>query len=157
MKIIFKILFLFALLFIISCKKYPDGPLLSLHSKEHRIAGSNNKKWDVSYFSINGYDSTSYLKNQSGYGKYQFEREKDGRAVFVCLSTDLVYGIGGYWKFSNHKNNIQVNAHSLNAMHFNLGPYAADDQSWVIQRLTETDLWLKCTYNNKEYFVKFIN
>ena len=62
----------------VSCKKYPDGPWLSLHSKEVRLC----KSWDVSYFSINGYDSTPYLKNQPFYGKYRFERRKDDHSLF---------------------------------------------------------------------------
>ena len=62
-----------AVIFIVSCKKYPDGPLISFRSKEYRITW----QWSVVYFSINGYDSTSYLQAQPGYGNHYFSLKKD--------------------------------------------------------------------------------
>ena len=147
-----------ALLFIViafitssSCKKYPDGPLLSLHSKEHRIVGT----WIVDYYSINGYDSTSYLQGQPYYGKYIFYKRKpdgDDYAEFVLLDNNNIYVSDGHWFFTNNKKNIDIDQSPLTQFYMN--PYIARAISWEIRRLTVSDLWLKTTYNGKEYFMK---
>ena len=65
-----KILLLFiTIVLLYGCKKYPDGPAISLLSKESRITG----EWDVEYFSVNGYDSTEYLKSKLAKTKHMEE------------------------------------------------------------------------------------
>jgi hypothetical protein len=145
-----------------SCKKYPDGPLLSLHTKAHRVDG----RWNLDYLSINGYDSTSEFKNHRYYGFYQFIKEKEGRTEFNYYSygsygidTNYWYAIGGEWAFDDHKNNIRISGIFNGGQpwrHFNLGIFNESQATlWQIQRLTEKDMWLKGTYpDGREYFVK---
>ena len=108
MKTIKQFLFLFiAVIFIcsIACKKYPDGPLLNIYTKQHRIAGSG----DVEYISVNGYDYTNYLKSQLLYGKYKFWAGKGDRldgGEFVYTSNDNNYISGGDWQFINNKKQL---------------------------------------------------
>jgi hypothetical protein len=142
----------FAFILTASCKKYPDGPLLSLRTKEHRVVGD----WNVEYFSINGYDSTAYLKGQLYYGYYSFSKENEGRAGYTYNSYNHQYGAGGQWYFDNGKRILRIDSGSESAgKHFNLGAFAADKVSWVIRRLTEKEMWLKANYTDgREYFVK---
>jgi hypothetical protein len=154
MKNIFRnlILFTIASAFILtaSCKKYPDGPLLSLQTKAHRIVGL----WDVEYFSINGYDSTSYLKRQPFYGMYSFTN-KDHSLYCYYKASDDDYYLYGHWKFAANKKDISIffNFHSYPE---HLGPYRAESATWEIRRLTEKEMWLKTNYSDgREYFLKF--
>src|SRR5688572_21953831 len=60
-----KILFLLLLpllLVPVSCKKYPEGPLLSLRSKKARLTG----EWMLEKILRNGNDSTAYYKAYLG-------------------------------------------------------------------------------------------
>lgn len=67
------------MLFLSSCKKYPDGPLLSLRTRTHRLVGT----WEVESYIVYGIDSTGYLKSSSFYGTYQIEPEENGIGIFV--------------------------------------------------------------------------
>jgi hypothetical protein len=142
-----------ALVTISSCKKYPDGPLLSLHSKEKRIAGSDYKTWDVVYYSINGLDSTSYLQAQPYYGKFGFysKNAKDPNYFYTSGC-----GTSGKWKLTNNKKDLYIyqRQRCTSVPQFNMTPYFADEVTWEIRRLTDDDLWLKTTYNSKEYLMK---
>lgn len=143
----------FAFIVIASCKKYPDGPLINLESKKKRIC----QNWDIEYFSINGFDSTAYLRTQPYYGKYCIYDGKDMGLQFTyenSFNSSLNYNSGGDCKFVNNSKSIYF--------HFRIytqpnacGPYRANDVTWEIRRLTSSDLWLKTNYVGKEYFVKF--
>lgn len=149
------ILFFIAFILIItaSCKKYPDGPLLSLRTKEHRVIG----EWYVEYFSVNGNDSTANLKSQPTYGTYIFKKEK-GRTQFYYISNSRLYNAVGIWGFENHKSNIyiEMNHASHPWSYFNLVIFNSSQNTlWQIQRLTEKEMWLKGTYpDGREYFIK---
>jgi len=155
MKKIFRnfILLTIAFSFILteSCKKYPDGPLISLHTKAHRIIGT----WDVEYFSINGHDSTSYLKNQPFYAMYSFDNTNHNQDCFY-QSSSYDYYLYGHWKLEHNKENLSVFFSLSNKLKDHLGPYRAERAIWKIRRLTEKEMWLKNMYSDgREYFVKF--
>lgn len=138
-----------ALVTISSCKKYPEGPLISFHSKEHRVVGT----WIVDYYSINGYDSTGYLQAQPYYGKYIFNKQKgDVSADFTLISNNNIYFSGGSWRFTNKKKDLNIQ--QFPPYQFYTNPYIASVVTWEIRRLTDADLWLKTNYNGKEYFMK---
>jgi hypothetical protein len=141
-------LFCLAAMFLTGCKKYPDGPLLNLIPKESRI----DAQWDVEYFSIDGYDSTAYLKSKPFYAGYSFTVNDH----FASYAAGYPYNKTGTWELQNKKNDLYVHF----AVYFGLpdvsvGPYGANDVVWEIRRLQERKLWLKTTYNNKVYYVKF--
>jgi len=140
-----------------ACKKYPDGPLLSFETKMNRIAGIETKQWNVDYYSINGYDSTAYLQAQPYYGQYSFYSKKSKNPNgFFFSSNNSTDAASGDWKFVNNKEdlNILLTFHSPSFLQFNTNPYIGRDVTWKIRRLTDSDLWLKTTYNGKEYFMK---
>ena len=145
------LLTVFAFVLTASCKKYPDGPLLSLYTRQHRVVGY----WDVEYFSINGNDSTSYLKSNSLYGKYDFGKSQNGRADFLYYNNAHTYSAEGYWAFDNDDQYIKIDITHA-SQHLNIGPFGSESCRWTIQRLKEKELWLKINYTDgKEYFVKF--
>jgi len=145
-------LFALSLLLINSCKKYEDGPLLSLHTKKHRIMGT----WDVEYFSINNFDSTSYLKGQPFYGMYSFGKgDLWGNPGPAGYQSETSY-LSGNWRFEEKKEAIHITFNSyLSSDNRRVGPYRADDVIWDIRRLTEKELWLATSFNGKDYLVKF--
>jgi hypothetical protein len=152
-----KIIFFFiAIVFIATaaCKKYPDGGLSTY--AEGRICHT----WNVSSFTVNGYDSTAYLKSQPFYGTYTFETPKgDNNGVFNYQSANYNYYGEGYWEFSNNKKSIGI--YCVYSSGGNIGPYRAQYITWDIMRLKgnellkNNELWLQTTYNGKVYFVKF--
>ena len=156
MRILKKYAFLFiGIIFLISssCKKYPDGPALSIETKAYRIAGRVSKTWNIEYFSINGNDSTIYFKSPY-YGKYQFHRKRDGKANFAFISNHPDV-FDGSWDFANSKNDIAFTLASSNVNPKNImPPNNTFIILWDIQRLTEKDLWLETTYNGREYYMK---
>lgn len=149
------ILFSIASAFILtgSCKKYPDGPLLNFQSKLKRLVGV----WDVEYFEINGYDSTSYLKSKPYYGMYRFIKEPGEVNYYFNYENDNGYLNSGNWGFHNKKNDVQVGLTPLTQFLDHLGPYrACENIMWEIRKLTEKELWLKTTYKDgRTYLVKF--
>jgi hypothetical protein len=136
-----------------SCKKYPDGPLVSIETKEKRIVGV----WDVEYFEINGYDSNSYLKNKPFYGMYTLsEKEKGEVAQAGYEASDDKYDEGGWWELRNKKSYIFISLGNTLYPESKLGPYRASDVLWEIRRLTDKQLWLKTTYlDGRTYLLKF--
>jgi hypothetical protein len=141
----------FVLLLTGSCKKYPDGPLLSLHTKKQRLGGI----WDVEYFSINGFDSTAYLKNQFFYGMYDFDVNHDSHDCYY-RSTSLGYSLYGGWDFLNNNKDLKIGFVIDSSHKEQIGPYRSENVIWEIRRLSEKQLWLKTAYSDgREYFVKF--
>jgi hypothetical protein len=134
-----------------SCKKYPDGPLLSLWTKEHRIVGT----WDVEYFSINGHDSTEYLKSKPFYGMYSFDNRNNSNYCYYNSSNEN-YHLYGWWQLENDKKNITIDFNIDSVYTEQMGPYRAKSSSWEIRRLAEKEMWLKTNYSDgKEYYIKF--
>ncbi len=157
MKILKQSILLFTSIIFITvaaCKKYPDGPLISFHSKEKRVVG----EWLVDYYSINGYDSTSYLQAKPYYGKYSLHAPRgDNSPAFDLVSNNGTYCTFGNWRFTNNKKNLFVSQQdgcNSSISEFNANPFVASNVTWEIRRLTEKDLWFKTTYNGKEYFMK---
>ncbi|MCX6295116.1 MAG: hypothetical protein NTX97_03445 [Bacteroidetes bacterium] len=139
-------------IFFSGCKKYPDGPLFSIYSPQVRILG----EWDVNYFSVNGFDSTSYLKAQPFYARYYIRSSKldNYSTFFALLNPGTGYNGQGYWMFLENKTKIYFHL-DLIYVPGNIGPYCANDITWKIRRLKKDELWLETEYLNKVYFVKF--
>lgn len=151
----------FAILLFTTCKKYEEGPCISLYSKVHRVVGT----WTVESFFINGVDSTNYLQQQPLFGTYSFSKESSGSSStsFVYNSngnkgsdTSRYYTAEGKWSFKANKNNlfIEVNFNSPANKHFNIGPFGSTTCEWEIKRLKEKEMWLYALYNGREFYLK---
>lgn len=95
MKRIISILFvvaIFATVALEGCKKYPEGPAISLRTKTARVAG----KWAIEKVIVNGTDSPY------DYSDISIEFTKDGKTTYTWGS--LSYS--GEWKFNDDKTKI---------------------------------------------------
>ncbi|HET6992767.1 MAG TPA: hypothetical protein VFJ43_15645, partial [Bacteroidia bacterium] len=77
-----------------ACKKYPDGPILSFHSRTERVANT----WKVDNYKVNDVDYTSLVSD------YVETYTKDGNYSF---SWGNVAGTGK-WEFQNNDAEIRI-------------------------------------------------
>lgn len=105
-----------SILLTVSCKKYPDGPLLSLRTRSERLANT----WKIDNYKINGNDYTSlipsYTETFTKKGSYNYSWS--------------VFEGSGTWSFQNHDKEVKLNGN--------------DDQSsrtLYILKLEERTLW----------------
>jgi len=113
----------FAVLFLVSCGKYEDGPGFSLRSKSSRIAGS----WTVEKYTSDGVDYTSDLAGLT----FAFTKSGSYTETYVYLgqtSTDT-----GTWALTSNDEDLTVT-------------YADGSiESYKILRLTDSEFWFSQT------------
>lgn len=103
---------------LMGCKKYPEGPALSLRSKTARVANT----WKIESYTINGVDNTSALKNIN----YTETYDKDGN-----YSYNSSLGTGsGKWEFQSGKEQIKRS-----------GVSGQSSETLFILRLKEREFW----------------
>ena len=109
-----------------SCKKYEDGPSLSLRSKKARIANT----WQIESATDNGNDVSA------DYDDYTLELTKSGGAT---LSVNYVFGgsnfqisTSGTWDLINDKEDLRLDFDEDDS-----------DVTYRILRLKEKELWLR--------------
>ena len=99
-----------------SCKKYQDGPMLSLRSRTERVANT----WKVDNYKINGNDYTSLVAG------YTETYTKDGNYYYSWGSLDGT----GKWAFQNNDKEIKLT-----------GINNQSSQTLFIQKLEEKQFW----------------
>lgn len=112
------LLSLFALISLItfdSCKKYPDGPMLSLRTKTERVSNI----WKVEKCTKNGADITASKADRT------YEFRKDGTFIYTSGSKTEQ----GTWAFVNKKEQLDVKT--------------SDPFKWDILRLKEKEMWVR--------------
>lgn len=125
------------ILSLFSCKKYPDGPLLSLKSKEKRIM----RTWVLDKYYRNGSDETGTIhitsltetfSNNKAYSRSY--TDKNGK-----LQID-----DGQWSFDSKKETVDLSGPSS----IDLSPNTSSVSSsrLYIQRLTSEEFWY--SYDN---------
>lgn len=109
-----------------SCKKYEDGPTLSLRTKKSRITG----EWEVVRIGTQSFP----------YGGYSLEMEfdKDGDLEFKYSYGSYSYSYNGEWEFSGDKEELEI---------------TIDNQVTKLEilRLTNKELWLENPNSNEEW------
>lgn len=125
-------LVLFAALIVAACKKYEDGPAISLRSKKKRVEGiwKIDKKFDAQ-------EEQLQLTSDDLKVRWEFE-DTIYREVFSGTTQ-----ISGTWEFTESKERILVNYEDTT------GKYTRD---YRILRLTNSDLWLKFEDSTEIYF-----
>ncbi len=98
------------------CKKYPDGPALSLRTRTARVANT----WKVDNYKINGNDYTSLV---SGYTE---TFSKEGAYSYSWGNTAGT----GTWAFQNEDQEIRLT-----------GVSNQDSYTLVILKLEEKEFW----------------
>jgi hypothetical protein len=84
----------FTLFMFTACKKYEDGPFISLRSKMSRVENT----WRVESYTVNGVDSTATLVNIN----YTETYEKSGAFSYASTTGHSM----GSWDFLLEKNDI---------------------------------------------------
>ncbi len=113
---------IFAFILIIAasltgCKKYENGPVISLRSKTERVSNT----WKVESYTINGSDYTSILNNIN----YTETYTKDGKYSY----SSSLGSSSGTWEFQSNKMQIKRSGASGQATDLN------------ILRLKEKEFW----------------
>ena len=105
-------------LFLTSCKKYPDGPAISLRSRAERVSNA----WKVESVTLNGNDITSSFTSIN----YTENYDKDGNYSY---SSSIGNG-SGKWAFENNDEQIKRS-----------GVSGQSSISMTILRLKENSFW----------------
>lgn len=100
----------------VGCKKYPEGPAISLHSRAERVANT----WKVENYKINGTDYTSLVSG------YEQTFSKDGAYSFSWGSTNG----SGTWVFQNDEAEIRIT-----------GTNNQSSETLYILKLKEKEFW----------------
>ncbi len=107
-----------------SCKKYPDGPSISLRSRTARVANS----WRVERYLKNGIDQTgNFIASKSNYVEI-FTKENNWSFVYLNTSDGKIKSGGGTWHFINDDKQI-------------LRTEGGDNQLLHIMRLKQNEFW----------------
>lgn len=89
-------------LFMASCSKYEEGPMLSLRSPSERVANT----WEVEEAMANGEDVTS------SFDHYELQLSKDGDveldAEYLVFGQTFKTNTDGTWEFTNDNNNLRL-------------------------------------------------
>ena len=129
MKYFYKLLFLILCISITSCKKYEDGPAISLMSKKARIANI----WTVDTYYLNGKDMTTEYRQLISRDKLVIFQS--GNFEYSELSTWswAVPNYTGKWKFIDDKESVEMTPDNP----------AVKTKTLKILRLKNKQLWLK--------------
>ncbi len=115
-----------ATLLLGSCKKYEEGPMVSLKSKKERVSNT----WKIEKAYRNGNDVTS------DYDQYELQMLTDGDARLVAIYTfgDFTFEAetDGTWNFQNDKEEIRLDFENDDA-----------DNVYQILKLKEKELWIR--------------
>lgn len=108
-----------------SCKKYEDGPVVSLIPKKDRITNY----WIVNKAYEDGNDVTN------SYEQYELELRDDNSATLQARyqgsAGTIIFETDGTWEFINSKSDLKMDYENDEA-----------DETYIILRLTKDELWL---------------
>jgi len=111
------VLAVFILIGTSSCKKYEEGPMISLRTKTQRLAG----EWKLDKATQDGVDITNSLP------ELKMTIEKDGAYVLTNNATDFP----GSWSFDSKKEHVLFKQDGSNT-----------EDKYKIIRLKHKELWL---------------
>ena len=116
----------FAVLFLVSCGKYEDGPGFSLRSRTARIAGS----WAYEKVIVNGEDRTSTWFEPGEEITLEFTKD-GGRTETGNDPQSGIWVRNGTWELTDNDENLSVKPLSS----------SSDIQVNKILRLTNKEMW----------------
>lgn len=110
-----------------SCKKYEEGPSLSLRSRKARVANT----WKIEQYLVNGSDQTSGIN--ALLPNYTETYDKDGNYSFAYTNNSG----SGRWEFQNSDLEIKRN-----------GVSNQSSETLIILKLKEKEFWYKIVSGN---------
>lgn len=130
-----------AVLLVVSCGKYEDGPNFSLRSKKSRVVG----EWYYEGIYVDGVEMTT-PEDLVGYSS---TFEKNGEYLDMAVDAGNPIVTVGTWDFANDKEELAITTQYVdwnNTLVYNTINYK-------ILRLTNKELWYSITSNGSEYEV----
>ena len=122
----------FIIISLFSCKKYPEGPSLTIRSKKGRVAN----KWKIDKWLIGGVDSTTYYAAEGSF----IDLTKEGGVTATQIKTDGLQSTTikytGEWQFSDDK---EVFAWIITDDQGN----PADTNTFTILKLKNKEFWVR--------------
>ncbi len=120
------ILTVLTILLSYSCKKYPDGPSLSIHSRNARVI--NN--WVCEKVLVNAEESTPF------YSKYNYSYGADNSYT----ENSGYYTLNGSWQLVSNDDSLIVKLNTSQVLH-----------RFKILRLKNNSIWLIEKVNSSDY------
>ena len=111
-----------------SCKKYPDGPSLSLASKKARLAG----EWELVDASFPIPNSLELFMEFAKDGDFEWTFK------YVYYGFPFSYTSKGDWEFSSDKESLRIDVDG-------------DKYDWEIKRLSNKELWFEDQDDKEDY------
>ncbi|GAB4278073.1 MAG: hypothetical protein Kow0068_01540 [Marinilabiliales bacterium] len=153
-------LFILLIITIMGCKKYDEGPSISLRSKINRIEG----KWYIEKFLINNADSTSGMHENFAEVVYFYNSDDEKYGAFV---NDNFANMSSFdWSFQSDKEEILFNVtSSIYTPHdpedmdtsYSYGPFSTNKKCvWNIKKLTKNALNLELDSNQINYRLELV-
>ena len=135
------IILLLLAVFLPGCKKYDEGPVLSLYSKGMRVNGT----WYFQSVLYNGTDSTANYPYQKLY--FVYLKKTEGGAFtwnhnIYASTADSNPMEGGTWKFFSDSDSLEM------IVHRNLPRRDSLVMRWKIHRLAYSEFWMERNVND---------
>jgi hypothetical protein len=134
------------------CKKYEDGPLISLRSPTKRLYGN----YTLKTYTVNGFDSLS-LYNDSLSLSFSFFYDDVDYKNLCCIVGRRKDGNYSelYWSWRLINGNEVLQIYRSVGIIVGTGPFGTDKfPEWKILLLTNKKVKMKTTYNEKEYLIE---
>ncbi len=135
-----------------SCKKYEEGPFLSLRSAEKRIVG----EWQIDSYTVDGADSMAVINEVGLQGRFRFGEYFNTTEAALTIETNtstIRSYYTGEWSFENEYNELYFYIDSSLKFDLKRVPLRS---TWKIMKLTyKKDLWLSLDEDGKRYELKF--
>lgn len=116
----------FAMLLLVSCGKYEDGPGFSLLSRKTRVAG----KWDLDKYFLNNVDETTSFMD--GITSLEWKFDKDGDLTITASDGTNTQSSAGTWAFANNDADMNLT-------------FNGSTETYKILRLTNSEFWFQIT------------
>jgi len=140
-----QIFILLLIVVTVAACRFDEGPMLSFRTVESRVA-----KWQkVVEFTKDNVDMTQELSDSVGdIWLFKTFHDTGGNSNLVVFPSPhfFIYEISG--------NNIYINTH-YNPNYVGIEPFKENiSTTWKIERLTNDNFWLSCSYNDSDYYLK---
>ena len=133
-------LFIFLACIFCTCKKYPEGPFISLKTKENRVDGT----WEVEKYLVNGVDSVA-SKYSPGCTINFYAKASSGGSRNISIQCEKS---SGYWSFRDRKESIVV--WPLDTT-IKSSLFLSRFTTWKILKLKYKEIHLKTEFNSTQY------
>lgn len=132
------------------CKKYEEGPWLSLRSAKNRLYGD----YTLVQYTVNDEDSLSlYNDSLCDTLKFIFDTNLDLDVCYIYGNRNdgKISSLVWYWNLKDKNTSLVISYSNCSS---GTGPFSDKVKpEWKILRLTTRQIKMKTIYNNKEYTI----